>query len=122
MSTGQIVRAYGAAWNEGDEGQRRKLLEESWSDDGVYCDPTARVESREALVAHIARSQSLFPGHRIDLVSGVDEHDGLFRFAWEMRDPAGSTILEGVDFGVLAPDGRIASITGFFGPLPELSA
>ena len=27
MSTSQIIRAYGAAWNEADEGERRKLLE-----------------------------------------------------------------------------------------------
>ena len=75
MSTSKIMRAYRAAWNEGDEGERRKSLEEPWSDDGEYRDPTA-----------------------------------------------GATILEGVDFGALAADGRVAAIDGFFGPLPELSA
>ena len=75
-----------------------------------------------ALVAHIAATRAGFPGHRIEVVSSVDEHDGYLRFAWELRSPDNSTVMEGVDFGVLAPDGRLASITGFFGPLSPLDA
>ena len=38
-----IVRAYGAAWLAADEAERRRLLQISWSEDGVYEDPTASV-------------------------------------------------------------------------------
>ena len=31
-----IVRAYGAAWLEANEAERRRLLEVSWGEDGVY--------------------------------------------------------------------------------------
>ena len=62
----------------------------------------------------------MIPGCRIDPASGVDEHDGRFRFGWVMRDAEGGVVVEGVDFGTLGADGRISSITGFFGPLPPL--
>jgi hypothetical protein len=117
MSTQEIVDAYGNAWSEPDEAARRKLLESAWADDGVYCDPTATVEGREALVAHIAGFGQQFPGARIEMRSGVDQHGPNFRFAWEMVDGSGASLLVGEDFGRLADDGRIASITGFFGPL-----
>ncbi len=122
MTTAEIVLTYGAAWNEADDAARHKLLGHAWAEDGVYCDPMGRAEGRDALVAHIAAARAGFPGHRIEVVSSVDEHDGYLRFAWELRAPDGSTVLEGVDFGVLAPDGRLASITGFFGPLGPLAA
>lgn len=112
-----MVEAYGNAWNEPDEAQRRALLEKSWADDAVYCDPTAKVEGRDALLAHIAGFQQQFAGARIETRSGVDEHGDNFRFAWAMVGDDGGVMMEGVDFGRTAADGRIASITGFFGPL-----
>lgn len=117
MATADAVRAYGDAWNEGDEGSRRNLLLQGWADDGVYCDPTGRADGREALIAHIAAFHEHMPGHRIDVTTSVDEHDGFFRFGWELRSAEGEKVSEGVDFGILHGDGRIASITGFFGPL-----
>jgi len=122
MEPSDAVRLYGEAWAASDESERRSLLERAWADDGVYVDPSARVEGREALVAHIGGFQEQMAGHRIELTSGVDSHDGYLRFAWTMLGPDGAALMEGVDFGRLADDGRIASIVGFFGPWPELEA
>jgi hypothetical protein len=119
MDTDDIVATYGAAWNEIDEAKRTALLESSWADDGVYLDPTATAAGRAALIAHIGGFQEIMPGHTIDLTSGVDAHARVFRFSWVMRK-ADDIVLEGVDFGELAPDGRIRRIVGFFGPFPPL--
>src|SRR4051812_43260651 len=51
VAVNDVVDAYGAAWNEPDETARRKLLEHGWAGDGIYCDPTATVTGRDALVA-----------------------------------------------------------------------
>jgi hypothetical protein len=120
MAVREVVAAYGAAWGEADESSRRKLLEEAWADDGVYCDPTANVEGREGLVAHIAGFHQQFPGARIDVTSGVEEHHGWLRFAWAMVDGEGATLMEGFDVGEVAQDGRLQRIVGFFGPFPSL--
>ncbi len=118
MTPTEAVASYGAAWNETDPGRRADLLASSWADDGVYLDPTGRVEGRDALADHIAGFHSMMAGHTIDTVSGVDEHDGSFRFAWVMRNADG-VALEGMDYGELGDDGRITRIVGFFGPFPE---
>jgi hypothetical protein len=120
VEVSDVVRAYGAAWNEPDEASRRALLQDAWSEDGVYCDPTATVDGRESLIAHIAGFHQQIPGARIELTSGVDEHDGWVRFAWTMLGPDGTTVTEGFDVGELAADGRLRRIVGFFGPFPPL--
>ena len=43
MDVTQLVEAYGQSWNEAEEADRRKLLEDAWGDDATYCDPTAMV-------------------------------------------------------------------------------
>jgi hypothetical protein len=118
MGLNEMVAAYGASWNEPDEAQRQKLLEQSWADDAIYQDPTGRAEGRDALVAHIGGFHQMMPGSTIDITSGIDTYGTAFRFAWEMRDADGNVAVEGMDAGTIAPDGRIASITGFFGPFP----
>jgi hypothetical protein len=120
MGTAEVVAKYGAAWMEADVDRRRELLTEAWSEDGTYLDPTGSADGREALVKHIDGFRSTFPGHGMFITSGVDEHDGFLRFAWKMTDPDNNVILEGVDFGSLDTDGKIKSIVGFFGPMPEM--
>ena len=44
----EVVSAYTAAWNEPDDGKRRRLLEAAWADDGTYTDPQSDVAGREA--------------------------------------------------------------------------
>ena len=119
MSVDEIVSTYGAAWLEPDEEQRRQLLAQAWAEDGSYTDPLRHVKGREALSQAIAAFQQRRPGERIILTSGVDHHHGMVRFAWKWYGADGSMILEGVDFGELASDGRLRRIVGFFGPMPE---
>jgi hypothetical protein len=96
-----------------------QILERCWAPEGVYCDPTARIEGREAFSGHIAGFREQFAGHRIDASSGVDEHDGFLRFAWKMYGPDGNEVMEGCDFGRVNADGQLDLIVGFFGPFPS---
>ena len=119
MAIEDVVRDYGASWGETDTAARQKLLDDAWAETGVYCDPTGQADGRAALVEHIGGFQEQFPGHRIDLTSGVEEHHGWFRFGWSMKAPDGTSVIDGFDVGQLADDGRIQRIVGFFGPFPE---
>jgi hypothetical protein len=116
-----VVRAYGAAWMDVDNDERRRLLEMAWSEDGVYQDPTADVSGREALVQHIVGFRQRLPGSKIVITSGVDHHHGKIHFLWKMIGPDGQTTLEGRDFGELDRNGRICRIAGFFGSPPMLA-
>ncbi len=117
-TTNEIVQAYMTAWNEPDETSRRQLLEKAWADDGRYTDPMSDAPGRDALVTLISQFQQQMPGASLAATSGIDEHHGRLRFGWKLTAPDGSTGMEGIDIGQLAEDGRLKSITGFFGPLP----
>lgn len=121
MDAKAAVETYGSAWDEADDDKRRALLEQAWAEDGLYIDPSGRADGREALVKHIAGFQKTFGGHRIELTSGIADHNGYVSFAWKMSGPDGSTVMEGCDFGELDGDGRLKLIVGFFGPWPEAS-
>lgn len=120
MDGAEAVATYGSAWTEADDGARMAILEKCWAPDGVYCDPSARVEGREALSKHIGAFLQNFRGHRIDATSGVDEHDGFVRFAWKMFGPDGAELMEGCDFARLNGEGQVELLVGFFGPWPAL--
>lgn len=122
MGANDVVRAYGAAWNEADPVARRTILDEAWAADGVYCDPSTTIEGRDALAEHIAGFQASMAGHAIETTSGVEEHHGWFRFSWQLRGPDGGTVVDGFDVGELDGDGRIRRIVGFFGPFPPAGA
>lgn len=124
-SAEETIELYGSAWREPDEAKRRAILEQAWAEDGVYTDPTAYIEGREALVQHIGRflnGRSAGSGPSIQLDSGVDvHHDRFLRFAWKMVAADGKTVLApGMDFGELDEDGRLRRIVGFFGPFPPI--
>ncbi len=122
----EAVDLYGSAWREPDEAKRRAILEKAWAEDGVYTDPTAYVDGREALVQHIGgflAGRSTGSGPSIQIDSSVDvHHDKFLRFAWKMVGPDGKTVLSpGMDYGELDEDGRLKLIVGFFGPFPPVA-
>jgi hypothetical protein len=97
---------------------RRRLLEQSWADDGVYTDAGSTIEGRDALIAAIAEFHEQRPGVTIEVRSAIDAFGPHFRFIWTTVDGSGAVQREGIDVGRLAPDGRIASIIGFVGIAP----
>ena len=113
-----IVTRYMAAWNEPDEAARRALLEQCWSDDGVYLDPRASLTGRDELARHIGAMQASRPGARLEFMSGIDVHHDVARFLWRLVRADGTCGETSVDFGEFGPDGRLAKIVGFFGPAP----
>jgi len=116
----EAVASYTAAWDEPDETKRRALLERAWTDDGIYTDPTAYVEGREALIKHIAGFLNQMGEARLERSSGVEVHHNVLRFEWRIVTPDKTIVATGFDYGELAEDGRLQRIVGFFGPFPEL--
>ena len=111
----QSVTDYMAAWNETDAGKRRALLDRCWAEEGVYQDPTAYVAGRDALDAHIVQFHTNMPGCRIETTSALDTHHDACHFTWSMVGPDGGVRAAGRDFGTFDGEGRVKSITGFFG-------
>jgi ketosteroid isomerase-like protein len=115
-----VLRAYDAAWNESDQAARSQLLERSLTEDAELFDPTTgRFQGRDAINERIAGFSERFPGARLTLTSGVDEHNGFARYAWAIYAADGSLILEGIDVVERDDDNRLRRVVMFFGPLPQ---
>jgi hypothetical protein len=80
---------------------------------------TGRFEGRDAINERIAGFSERFPGARLTLASGVDEHNGFARYAWAINAADGSLILEGIDVVERDDGNRLWRVVMYFGPLPR---
>lgn len=109
------VAAYFAAWNETDPARRRAAIERAWTADASYLDPMFSAEGTDGIDALVAGVHQQYPGYHFRLTGPVDAHHDRARWGWELVGPdGGDPMIGGVDFAVLAPDGRLCQVTGFF--------
>lgn len=106
-----------SAYTEPDPARRAPLITQAWAPDGVLLDPPLTGEGHDGISAAADALQSQFAGHRFVRTSAVDEHHRVLRYSWDLVDPAGTTVLSGLDVGVVGEDGRLRRIAGFFGEL-----
>jgi hypothetical protein len=109
-----LVDRYIDAWNEADPARRRALIAGAWAEDAAYLDPALESRGAEAIDGMIAAVQARFPGCRFRRTGPVDGHHDRIRFPWALAPDEGEPVVSGVDFAVLSPDRRLASVTGFF--------
>jgi len=105
--------------NETDAAVRAALVEEVWTANGRWVDPPFEGEGREAINGMVDTIYEAYPNHRFRRAGGIDAHHDSLRIRWELVSPDGDVVIAGTDVGVLDGDGRLARVTGFFGPLPE---
>jgi SnoaL-like domain len=117
-----IVDAYFAMWNETDAAARAELIARAWADDARYVDPMLEADGHAGLSQMVEGVHAQFPGHTFRRLSGIDTHHDRVRFAWDLVAPDGAVTVAGIDVGELGPDGRLRSITGFFGEPPAEEA
>jgi hypothetical protein len=114
------VDAYFAIWNVEDPEERLRVIAKAWAEDGRYVDPARDAKGHAALNAMVEEARPHFPGCTIERTSAIDQHHDQLRFTWKVVAPDGSVPIAGTDFGILAADGRLAQISGFFGEVsPE---
>ncbi len=112
------IEAYVATWNETDPGRRRAGIARAFAERVRYRDPVMAGDGHAAVDAMLAGVQAKFPGFVLKRISKVDHHNDAVRFAWSLGPASGPSVVEGVDFCELAPDGRLASVVGFIDKMP----
>ena len=114
-----VIDRYIAIWNETDPARRRDLIAQTWTEDASCLDPLLSGDGPEGIDAMVRGVQERFPGHRFRRTGEVDGHHDRVRFGWELIDTASNApLIAGVDFGVVAADGRLRTITGFLDQAP----
>jgi hypothetical protein len=117
-----VVDRYLDMWNETDPARRLEHIDAAWVPAARYIDPQLEAEGHGGLGEMVAGVQAHFPGHRFRRTTGIDQHHDRVRFGWELVAPDGSVTVAGIDVGELDGDGRLRSITGFFGEIPAADA
>lgn len=123
-----LADCYVALWNEPDPARRRALIAELWTEDAVHIlQPpqelreiagrpgiglTARLEAHghAALEARATSAYEEFVAageFRFRRRDDVERLADVVKFSWEMVSRDGGVAGVGLDFLVLAPDGRI---------------
>jgi hypothetical protein len=114
----QLTDRYFAIWNETDGGRRRELIAKTWTDSASYLDPVMQGDGHDGIDAMVQGVQEQFAGHRFRQTGAIDAHHDRIRFSWELAPEGGPAVVSGTDFGVVAEDGRLQAITGFFDAAP----
>ncbi|MGI9599059.1 MAG: nuclear transport factor 2 family protein [Acidimicrobiales bacterium] len=110
-----LIDGYFECWNSTDPEQRAAAVTRTWADGATSSDPVHEATGHQELSAMFAGLQESYPGHSFRQVGESDAHHQLVRWGWEMLDPEGSTVLDGIDVALLSDDGRIYYLAGFFG-------
>jgi hypothetical protein len=114
-----VIETYVETWNEADPARRRTGIARAWAERGRYRDPVMASDGHDAIDAMLAGVQAKFPGFVLKRISKIDHHNDAARFAWSLGPAAGPSVVEGVDFCLLSPDGRLASVVGFIDKMPS---
>jgi len=120
MSTSHetLVDQHLDAYCEPDAARRMEAVRRIWHPRGRLVDPPLESAGHSGIAGQADHLLQQFPGHRFVRSSAIDAHHEFLRYAWQLRDPQGQPVLEGLDLMELDVDGRISRVVGFFGLQP----
>jgi uncharacterized protein YndB with AHSA1/START domain len=104
-----------ALWGETDAAKRSAELQAVAIDTLAFRDPYSCTDGLDDLNAHIAASQRFMPGVVLERQGEARQCQGLAIVDWSLRGPDGNPRGKGSNVFELAPDGRIARVTGIWG-------
>jgi uncharacterized protein YndB with AHSA1/START domain len=112
---GALADRFFAIWNEADPAKRRAELQAVAVDALAFRDPYSCTDGLDDLNAHIAASQRFMPGVVLAREGEARHCQGLAIVDWTVKGPDGGARAKGSNVVELAPDGRIARVTGIWG-------
>jgi uncharacterized protein YndB with AHSA1/START domain len=101
-------------WSDLDAASRERTLLEIATGEVAFRDPYSTVDGVDDLVPHIGASQKFMPGVVLHRDGAVRHCQGTVLVDWVCRLPDGREPARGSNVFRLAPDGRIAAVTGFW--------
>ena len=124
----ELAERYTAVWMEPDGDRRRKAIAELWSEDAIHflqptqevyeaaagraVNPTWQVRGHDELDARVASAYEEFVATgqmSFRLRGGAKRLGDVVTWRWEGVSPGGEVLGAGLEFVILAADGRIAT-------------
>lgn len=119
-SLADLIDDHMDTWSDPDPDRRLERVRRCWHPDGALVSPPLQARGHEAIAALLGAMQDHYPGHVLMRTSLIDSHHDTFRVAWEIQGPDGTTVLSGIDIGIVDEDRMLIRLTGFFGEPPAL--
>lgn len=110
----ELIDRYLEIWNETDAERRRALIARTWTPDASYLDPVLCGQGHDGIDAMVQAVHAKYPGLKFARSGRIDAHNDRVRFGWSFAAEHGPALARGLDIAVIAPDGRLAQVTGFF--------
>lgn len=109
----QVWKTYLEAYGNVSVEDRKRLIEESVSDDVVSENPGDEAHGIEALIAHIEKFQQRLPGSYFKL-DKLKFHHGQALAEWTLYKADGDPVTTAHTYGILNEQGRLRKLIGFF--------
>ena len=105
-------------FGENDPARRRATIDEIFTEDAVFYDPTSGAHRGRAAIDRVAGAiKATHPDFRYQPIAGPEELHNGGRIQWVSGRPGEAPAYAGTDF-VIARGGRIAAVYLFFDKLP----
>ena len=113
-----LTRNLQDVFGENDPARRRSAIDEIWTEDGVFYDPTRGAHrGRDAIDRVAGAIKATHPDFRYQPIAEPEEVGDGGRLQWVSGPPGEAPAYAGTDF-IIARDGRIAAVYLFFDKLP----
>jgi SnoaL-like domain len=113
-----LTRNLHHVFGENDPARRRAAIDEIFTEDGVFYDPTSGPHiGRDEIDRVAAAIRATHPDFRYQPVAGPEELGNGGRIQWVSGRPGEAPAYAGTDF-IIVRDGRIAALYLFFDKLP----
>jgi hypothetical protein len=116
-----MIHRYVASWNEPDPTERRHVIDDIWSRDGVYRNATTAFAGHDGIEQAVTAAYDAFGanGYRFQVASVQTNHDAV-RYQWEMVPAAGGEPDSiGTHVAMLGKEGRLISDHQFIDKPPS---
>ena len=112
---GALADRFFAVWGETDAVKRKAELEAVALETLAFRDPYSCTDGLDDLNVHVAASQRFMPGVVLARAGEARHCQGVALVDWEVKGLDGGVRAKGTNVFDLAPDGRIARVTGIWG-------
>ena len=113
-----LTRNLDDVFGENDPARRRAAIDELFTEDGVFYDPSGGVYRGHDAIDRVAGAlRSTHSDFRYQPIAGPEEVGDSGRIQWVEGRPGEAPAVAGTDF-IIARDGRIAAVYLFFDQLP----
>jgi nuclear transport factor 2 (NTF2) superfamily protein len=115
------IEKFVTSWNEPDATARRQVIDQIWSEDGVYRNASTEFEGRGGIEQAVTNAYNAYSSNGfVFRLASIDINHDAVRYRWEMVPKSGGEPDSiGTHVAMLGADGRLVSDHQFIDKPPS---